>query len=217
MLKLINAPEDQALADRLRSDLQARGHRFTDALPGGNEHLLIALLTPSSIEKPVVADAINDALDQSSHVIPVLLQPMALPKVIDHLLPLDWTKGADVEALQSAIQQALTDKHGLPMRALTPRRREKNRGIGMWLAILATAWFIIGLIAVGIFGIRRPDEEYLQLEIITTVTIDAIIRENLPRTTDEALNFPATVQAAPTRQRPILIATATALATQNQP
>jgi hypothetical protein len=38
------------------------------------------------------------------------------------------------------------------------------------------------------------------------------VRANLPHTTQEAQNFPATIQAAPAAQRPFLIATSTAMA-----
>jgi hypothetical protein len=95
---------------------------------------------------------------------------------------------------------------------LTPKQKKRNQRIGAWLAGVALLWFIIGIILVGVYGIHAPVEEYNTDNTIVAATVDNILEQYRPRSTEDALNFDATVQAAPRSSRPLLAATATAQA-----
>ncbi|MBL8118846.1 MAG: hypothetical protein JNJ78_15045 [Anaerolineae bacterium] len=212
MLTFAYAPEDAKLGDRLKTDLQQKGFESSDTLQKGSGNLLILLVSAASNSNSGVQNALLEALDSGLHIIPVMAENAALPKYIDHLKGLDFTSEYPLETLVKQIETLTSANAGLPMKVLTPAARQKNRGIGLWLGALVIFWFIAGVIAVGLFGIQAPREEYNTIETEVAATIAVIVDKNLPRSTEEAANFPATVQAVPTSQRPLLIATATARA-----
>jgi hypothetical protein len=205
------AAVDQALAARLSEDLKQRGETIT-ALSTDRLQVLVALLSPASVKDATVESTIAQALDNGQHVVALQVAPVdKLPKLIDHLTPLDFSNGYPLEALLQSIEQARSKNAPLPLKVLTPKTRQRNRNWGIWLTILVLAWFIIGLIAVGVFQIQVPQEEYNTVATFEAATVQAILLPNQPRTTQDAVNFPITVTAAPTRQQPLLIGTATAL------
>jgi hypothetical protein len=73
------------------------------------------------------------------------------------------------------------------------------------------AWFIIGIVFV-MNGGKMPKSEYDAVDTSAAQQVEMIIGRNVPHSTAEAANFPLTLQAAPTRQIPFLIATVTAQA-----
>jgi hypothetical protein len=210
MLTITYAPENQALADRIQKDLESKRHQFSSALEPGAGNILIALM--SSVAQKTVESAIVDALDNGQHIIPVLLENVTMPKLIDHLQPVNFVGAYNLLELERRIQVLASGEAGIPLRVLTPRARQKNRNFGYWLAIIAIIWFIIGVVLVGFFGAQAPRETYNAIATQDFATIQSYLNANVPRTTDEAVKFPVTVQAAPTAQRPYLIATATAIA-----
>ncbi|MEZ4667638.1 MAG: hypothetical protein R3E39_06935 [Anaerolineae bacterium] len=214
MLTITHAQEDAQLAHKLINDLTKQGQAISETPQKGREHILIAVISPASNNDLQVQTAITDALDNSQHIIPVLAQAAVLPKWIDHLKALDFTDSYPLDTLIKQIELLSSGKAGLPLKVLTPRARGKNRNVGYWLAALALVWFILGIILVGFFGIQAPREEYNNIDTEVAATVMVILEGNIPHSTEEAANFPATVQAAPTAQRPLLEATATAIATR---
>jgi len=206
MFKVVNAPADAALAARLEADLQASG---APPVPAG---LLVAVLSPAAISDPTVQAALEAALDAGRPILPVLAAPTPLPKLVDHLPSLDFSAGYNPAALRQAVEALAAPDAGLPLKVITPRVRRANRRIGYWLAALALFWFVTGLILVGVFGVQAPRREYDAVETEIVLTRDYYLERNQPRTTEDAANFPATLQAAPTAQRPFLVETATAIA-----
>ena len=206
MIILTSTPADAALANRIREDLQAGGYAVGDA-PGGHDDALIAVISPASNADRQVQSALNNALDRNIPVVPVLAAPAELPKVIEHLEALDFTQNYD----GSALRERLTPHKRLPLKVLTPAARKNNRRIGLWLALLAILWFVIGLYAVGVLHIQAPLKEFNTVDTMVAVTIQSYLSTNIPRSTADAANFPSTVQAAPSAQRPLLIETATAM------
>jgi hypothetical protein len=211
MLSMTYAAADQALAARLTDDLKKRGESIAP-LSTDRQQVLLALLSPASVKDATVEAAIAQALDNGQHV--VALQTAAvdkLPKLIDHLTPLDFSTGYPLDTLLQRVEQARSKTAPLPLKVLTPKTRQRNRNWGIWLTILVLGWFIIGLIAVGVFQIQVPQEEYNTVATFEAATVQFILLPNQPRTTQDAVSFPITVTAAPTHQRPLLIGTATAL------
>ena len=217
MITVINAPGDNDLAARIRQDLQAAGYTTGEQVQAGTGHLLVMVLSPEGSSDPAVTQAMIEALDNNQHIIPVLAKPAPVPKLIDHLAVLDFSQQYDAEALRNYAAALTAPGAGRPMTVITPKVQRANRRIGLWLAGLAIIWFIVALILVGVFRIQAPVEEYNTVDTLEAATVQVVVGRNLPRTTEDALNFPLTLQAAPTAQRPLLITTATAMAATPQP
>lgn len=217
MITVVNAPGDSDIAARLRQDLQAAAYLPGDGLPAGADHLLVAVLSPEANADPSVGQAIITALDNGQHVIPVLAKPAPVPKLIDHLTVLDFSERYDADALRGCAAALTAPGAGRPLKVMTPKVRQANRRAGVWLGALALLWLVIGLVLVGVFRVQAPLEEFNNVDTMEAVTIQAAVGRNLPHSTQEAENFPLTIEAAPTAQRPLLIATGTALVATREP
>jgi hypothetical protein len=212
MLYITYAPEDTALATRLKNDLQQAGYTVGDSLTAEMGNVLIAVLSNNAWANTAVQENVYRALDNSQHIIPVLAGTTKLPKLIAHLALVDFTSGYPIETLKAEVTRLSSPDAAHPMRVLTPNVRRSNRRIGYWLFGLTFFWFIVALILVGYYKIQAPTEEYNSIATFAQATINVYVGRNLPRTTEDAINFPMTIQAAPTAQRPLLIATGTRLA-----
>ena len=215
MLHITYAPEDAALGERLKADFVKAGYEIDGELPRETGHILIPIISKAGNADTSVQATIIRALDDSQHIIPVLAEKTALPKLIAHLSSADFSEHYDFKGVQARVDAASAPGVGQPLRVLTPNVRASNQRIGMWLAIIVVLSFIVGLVLVGFFGIQAPREEYNTIDTMAAVTIQAMIAPNLPHSTEDAMNFPVTLQAAPTAQRPLLIGTATRQAEQN--
>lgn len=198
MAQVIGAAADAAFAAGLREDV---GDITNEAI--------VVVLSPALAGDTGAMKALYDAVDAGKHVVPVMLQGGTLPEVIGNLQALDFSTGYPREALRAA----LAAPHGLTMPALTPRKRANNRAMGALIGFIVVFMFIVGLIAVGELGIQMPREEYDAVDTQAAATqhyfIDPLVQTNLPRSTEQAQQFPATLQALPTRYRPFLALTAT--------
>ncbi|MBA3869454.1 MAG: hypothetical protein H0X30_09890 [Anaerolineae bacterium] len=211
MITLTYDPQDSALATRLTQDLKTQGLSISDTLTPGKGNILIAFASPASNANKTVQDVITQAYDNGQHVVVVHTQPAPTPKLINHLKAFDFVNGYPLSALVDQLKIIASPEAGLPLKVLTPKTRVKNRGAGIWLTIIVLIAFIWGLVLVGVFHQQAPVEEYNTVDTEVGATVASIVEKNLPHTTQEAINFPATVQAVPTAQRPLLIETATAL------
>jgi hypothetical protein len=206
MVQITFAPGDATLANRLQNDLsQAPDLRGTDSM-------LVALISPAANADSSVQQAIITALDNNQHIIPIIAQPTPLPKLINHLQALDFSAKYDSDLLIERLQALSAPDAPSPMRVLTPKTRTANRRFGYIFAALAVMWFVIGILLIGGHAVEFPRDEYNQVETQIVMTRDYFLDQNQPRTTEQATSFPVTLRAAPTYQRPFLIATATAQA-----
>lgn len=199
-MKLIYHPSDSALAARLQADFAQRSDLA---------HAVVIVLSPQALNDGAVNMGMLEALDQNLPIIPVLAQPAALPRLIEHLEAVDFTKGYDRQALEARLRESTNDFH---MKVRTPAVKASNRRAAWVVGIIALFMFLLGVYGVGVLGIRPPQEEYDLVETEIILTRDYYIDSALPRSTEDALNFPATVDAARPTLRPLLIATATAAA-----
>lgn len=212
MLDITYAPGEAETAARLKTDLTTAGYRVNGDSAGESSRILIALLSPEGTANATVQQRIIAALDNGQHLIPVLVKDTNLPRLIDHLAAVDFRQGYDLATLRAEIDKLSAPDAGRPLRVPTPALKARNQRIGIVLAVLVLAWFVIGLILVGGYGVQLPREEYDAVDTQAAIEINEIVGRNLPRSTEDAANFPATLQAAPTAQRPLLIATTTAMA-----
>jgi hypothetical protein len=215
-LGLLYAPGDAEFARRLRDALAERGYTAADGVQPGDETLALLVQTPAAFADSDVMSGVYAALDAQQHVIPVMRTNAPLPKLIAHLTPIDFSGAFAMDELTARIDYLLSPDGPAPLVLLTPSRRRRNRKAGWVFTVLALAIFAIGIYMVGVLGLRSPTEEYDAVETqrvdvrntIIAPTLDAF----LPRSSEDAANFQPTVDAMPTRLRPFLAATATALA-----
>jgi len=223
-VKLASSAADAALAKRIADDLRGP-FTVVEGAGSGEYDLLVLLLSKTAEADPAVRDAMIAALDVGKHVVPVLAEPVALPRLINHLTAADFSAGAyPIDDLRAAIAWLTGPDAPLPMRVLTPKTRRKNRGIGLIVFGAAFIMFAIGIIAVGVFDLEAPAEEYANIETQIVATRDALIGPTLevygqllPRSTDEAAVFEATLERIPTVHRPFRDASATAAAVRARP
>lgn len=215
MLKLLYTPADAALAARLERDLRGAGYDFDGGTP-----VVIPLLSPAALKDRAFNDAINAALDGGQHITPVIAAPIdAIPHVLDHLPAADMREGYALDALKANVDAALSPDARLPMRVLTPSRRQANRSAGLFVALLALIMFGVGLYGIGVLGIQRPQEEYDNIDTEVALTRNPLVApvlatyaQFLPRSSEEAANYESTLRAVPTVYRPLVMVTATAYA-----
>ena len=60
------------------------------------------MLSPAALAIKALQAALIKALDLSLHIVPVMAQPVKLPKLIDHLDVVDFSDGYDFAALRTA-------------------------------------------------------------------------------------------------------------------
>lgn len=203
---------DAALAQRLRADLIAAGHAVAET-PSDQAHaILVVILSPRALEDLPFQQAVVEALERHQHILPVLAAPTPLPQLINHLQALDFSKAVQPERLLAQVERLSAPDAPRVMTVLTPGRRAANRRVGLLLGIM-----MLGIFAVSIWGVasgivRAPENEFASVETQVILTRAYYIDNALPRSSEDALNFAATITANPTRSRVQLIATATAIA-----
>jgi len=199
MATIIYTAADGALAEKLEQDISKNA-------PEGARQAVV-ILSAAAVGDRNVEAAIVAALERGERVIPVLAEPTPLPEIIEHLTPVDFSQGYNFEALR--VRQS---DMGTPMTVRTPSVRKRNRFDGYVLIALALFFVVVALFFIAGGAVRNPDAEYAAVETEIALTRNYYVDSNLPRSTQEAAEFASTVQAAPTALRPILSATATAVA-----
>lgn len=222
MIKLVYTSTDAALASRLLNDLNGAGYPAEDIAKSGSqtrEDVLIPLLSPAALQDAALNTRLIQALDNGQHIVPVLAAPVALPRLIDHLEGIDYSSGIDLAPLRARLDAIAQGYARLPLKVLTPTARKANWQVGLWVALAALIMFGVGLYGVGVLGIQAPQQEYDAVETEAAATINAIVRPELeqyanflPRSTEEAANYQATLRAVPTVYRVFMGLTATAVA-----
>ncbi|MBI1259301.1 MAG: hypothetical protein GC204_17690 [Chloroflexi bacterium] len=217
MLKVINTAGDQAVAQRISSDFQQAGYEVSsDALVHGD--IAIFVLSQVALADQTVQATLVKALDLGLHIVPVLTQAVALPKLIDHLDVIDFSDGYAFDVLRQQVDVELSPNAPMPLRVLTPTIRRSNRSVGIILAVAVFVMFAVGLYAVGVLHIQAPIQEFNSVDTEVALTVDRIVAPVMatyelyyPHSTQDAENYPATLRAVPTVYRPFVEATATAI------
>lgn len=206
MTEIIYIEADSEVAKRIQADL------VTQPEAPLNADAVIVLLSQVAPNDAALLQRVYAAIDQNRHIIPVILGPVKLPEQIEHLNVVDFTSGYDFPSLWDALQ---TPPPPLHMKVFTPSVRASNRRVGAIFAVIATLMFVVGLIMVGVYGVHLPTDEYDAIETQIILTRNYYIDRSMPRSTEDTLNFEATIQAVPSLS-PFIRATATALAREAQ-
>jgi hypothetical protein len=195
-------PSDSALVERIQADLAAQP-------PAERDQTAVFVLSPQATADPDVQRALVEAVSRRRRVIPVLAQPVPLPALIEHLEPLDFSQQYEFERLAARLSAA---PDVMQMKVRTPDVIAANRRMALIVLVFVLIMFVAALYGVGVLGIQAPAREYAAVETEIIQTRDAYIEAALPRSTEDALGFQATVDAAAPTLRPLLAATATAVA-----
>ncbi len=221
MLKVLYTASDAAMAERIIGDLQRAGYEVSGASltsrPARGD-VAIFLLSPAGQADQALQAALTSALDLSLHIIPVRVQPVVLPHYIDHLDVVDFGADYDFAALKAQVDYELSPDAPRPMRVLTPAVKRSNRSVGLIIALAVMIMFAAGLYGVGVMRLQAPIAEFNTEATFEAATVMKMIApvmatyaEFLPKSTEDAANYPATLAAVPTVYRPLVAATATAL------
>lgn len=198
MIHITFTAEQEQLAQQIRDDLTGA----FETVPS----LLIVLVSAASNQDPVVAAEIARARQSGVQLLPILTENVALPEALEYEKALNFAAGYRRASLLRRLSQ-LTMTSG--------EVRQANRRA--LLVIGAIAVLMFGLAIIGMLSglVAFPVAEYNEEATFQALWIDGLIRETLeyaqPRSTDDALNFAATLDAAPTRLYYYVRGTATAL------
>jgi hypothetical protein len=200
------ADADKALAQKLSQDLiSADSH--------GQDVLVVLVSAASNADRDVQAQLVA-ASEARLHIVPVLLDDSKLPRLIDHLTPIDFRRGDALEALKQQIAGITAPGAPRPLVTHTPKLKRANLNSAIFIAIPVLLSFFLAIYLVGFMGVQMPQEEYDQVETARVQQRNTLIGPTLdyllPSDAEGAANFQATIDAAPTRLQPFLIATATA-------
>ncbi len=212
IVTLLNTPTDAALAGRIRSDLSAAGVQIGETVQAGREAVTVAVLSPKALEDSGFQQNVVKALENNQHIIPVLAAKVGLPRLLNNLQAVDFSERYDAKTLLERVNMLSAPDAPPPMAILTPTRRDANRRVGYLIGGIVIAFFVVGIWAVGSGTVQAPADEFASVETQIILTRNYFIDEALPRSTEDAVNFPATVENIPTKALMELIATATAIA-----
>ena len=201
MIRITYAPANEALAQRIRAELSH------SAIAG--QSLLIALASDAALQESSALAEIERAERAGIPILPIIADDVALPAGLAKLDPLDFRAGYDGEKLLSRVGRLAGHRQEI---------RKRNRRLGIAIALLAAVVFgwAVGGITSG--TVAFPVAEYNEEATFQAEWIDGLIRETLefvqPRSTQDAMGFAATYEAAPTRLHFYVRGTATALANE---
>ena len=198
MIHITYSREETALAERIRDDL-------AQSVPLSGPVLIVLVSRASLADRHVQAEIEKARIDRL-HIVPILTEAVALPATLMDGRPLNFSGGYDRERLLERLAQAMMRPDEL--------RRANRRALTV-IGGIALLMFGIALIAIVSGRIAFPVAEYNEEATFQAEWVNGLIRETLenvqPRTTEDALNFPATHEAAPTRLYLYIRETATAL------
>lgn len=203
MLNITYAVNDSDLAERMQRDLAQANMRSENPM-------LIVLVSPESNADNTVRETIQQALANKEVVLPIIVREAPLPDALKNHRALNLSQKYKSQRLIQFVRRA----------NLTQAQVRNNRLILLVLGVVVLVMFGISLASIGAGVIAFPEEEYAtenalrnqQIETLVYPTIDAF----LPRSTEDALAFPATIEAANTRNAPLLSLTATGIHEQRQ-
>ena len=203
MIRITYALEQKPLAEEIRDDL-------SDSFQLAQSVLIVLVSAASNSDRKVQAE-IERAREQRAYVLPILTERVRLPAALQGAKALNFSGGYERERLLRRLAQVTMTRDDI--------RRANRRALAV---IGAIALLMFGLAIAAMVGgvVGFPVAEYNADATFQALWIDGLIRETLayaqPRTTADALNFPATYAAAPTRIRRFARATATALAMEGE-
>src|SRR3954453_12078273 len=107
MLKVIHTSSDQVIAQRISGDFKQAVYEIgTEPLMHGD--IAILVLSQAALADQTLQATLIKALDLSLHIIPVMVQPIELPSLIDHLDVVDFSGSYDFAVLRQQVDVELS-------------------------------------------------------------------------------------------------------------
>lgn len=202
MLNITFSAGDAHTAEQMQNDLSQSGVRPENPM-------LIVLITPDSVEDEVVLSGITKAQTAGQVIAPVILRKSALPDSLKGVDSLDLSKKYDKKKLIAFVKR----------RGITKERRVNNRRLLFIVTGIVLLMFVISLISIARGIVAFPVDEYSTENAIRDAQVATLVAPQielvLPRTTEDALNFPATLEAIRNDDLvPFIIETVTAMPQQ---
>ncbi len=197
MLTIAYASTDTAIAQRIRDELMTSALKL--------EHpMLVLLASPESLADEAVMAQVQQARQQGHRIAVLTVRPVQVPAGIGEFPPLPYT-GGQPHRLARYLNRA----------DLGTARIRRSRVLLAVISAGALLMFFLAIWGIMTGQVAFPQDEYAteyafelgQIGTFAAPTLDYL----MPRTTDDALNFAATAERAPTRVRIFAIETATAL------
>ena len=198
MLNITYAASEEQVARQLQTDLAHSSLKL-------EKPMLLVVASPAAVADSSVISAVQSAYDQGHQVVVMQAAPAELPTVWQQLPRFDISQGYEIKPLVRFL-------HRVDM----GETRIRNSRILLGLMVLVIAIiFGASIWGIGTGVVEFPVDEYATDNAIREEMIRDLVLPTLdgwlPRSTQDALDFPMTVTAAPTRLRDFLAGTATAL------
>lgn len=203
MLNITYAEQDANLATSIQKDITASGLTL-------DHSYLLVLLSRLTLNDAAIEAVIQKALQEKQRVVPVLVEAGApVPPALQSSKAIDLTGGYNSNRVIGAIKRM---------------ELGEDRITRSWRMMIAVLVIVAIAFVASVWGITRgmirfPAEEYATENARTDATLQALVGPTLqmivPRTTDEAANFQATLDAMPRSMKnlqELAIGTATAQA-----
>lgn len=202
MLNITFSTGDAHTAEQMQNDLSQSGIRSENPM-------LIVLIAPDSVEDEVVLSGITKAQTAGQVVVAVILRKSALPDSLKGVDSLDLSKKYDKKKLIAFVKRY----------DITRERRVNNRRLLFIVTGVVLLMFVISLISIARGIVAFPVDEYSTENAIRDAQVATLVAPQielvLPRTTEDALNFPATLEAVRNDDLvPFIIGTVTAMPQQ---
>ncbi len=218
-LTIVFADNDEDQAKALAQQLQDRGYTFAPLRPEG---VLVAVVSPAGLKSMELRQMISEAFKLNSPVVLVETESSTLPQMARDLEPVRLTGSPnDVDKVIAAIEQAANEPDTLesstPKDAPQPApENTRNPNLRFGLIVGGGILLLFGLytIAIALFDIEAPQEEFQELYTRDAMTINAFAQEYMPRSTEQAENFEVTLESVGSDLATLVVQTATQAATE---
>lgn len=198
MLQLTYTESDSEIAEQMRQDLSEAHIRL-------QHRILIVLISPESVADSSVIGSIHKAINEKQLIAPVILKAASLPESLNGLMTLDLQKGYKKDKLIQFVDRV----------DIGQERLGRNRRWAFYVSVVILLVFIVSISTLSTGIIAPPLDEFATEKALEDAQVETVIAPQLemvqPHTTQDAENFPSTLEAVSEQLRPFVIATATAL------
>lgn len=199
MINITYSADQKTLAERIRNDLTTAGFQ-------PEQSVLLVLVSAESNNDPTVQDEIKRATQKGVAIIPILADDVTLPESLDVYKPLNFVSSYRWQSLMTRLSQTTMTSDDV---------KKANRRAFLVIGAIAFFMFMVGVITIMDGTVAFPVDEYNEEATFQAEWINGMIVETLeyvqPHTTQDANNFEATLEAAPTRLYLYIRGTATAM------
>lgn len=199
MINITYSADQKTLAERIRNDITSAG--FQPEKP-----ILLVLVSAESNTDPLIQDEIKRAVQKEVNIIPILAENVTLPESLDVYKPLNFSGRYKWQSLMTRLSQTTMTSDD---------KKQANRRALLVIGGIAFFMFMVGVITIMNGTVAFPVDEYNEEATFQAGWINGLIVETLeavqPHTTQDAINFDVTLDAAPTRLYLYIRETATAM------